>query len=158
MHLRGCDIEARHGHYLVHLTSVHTATSHSPSRTTIVHESYNPIVERLLRDAGDGILAHASATPTAASFTSIRKWLVYNDALPELSPRRLRATWLRDALNAPVPVRTVLDAAGLMSIDFAAVGASLIDDDSQGHLTVLASHRAAPRPGARPGNTTTGAP
>lgn len=143
-HLRGDDIEAANGYYLIHLTDRHTSESRAPERVTAVHTSYTQIVRTLLAEAPTGHLAVHAGTPTIPVLHGLQNSLEYSDQLPPMTARRLRLTWLSNALNTPVPLRSVLTAAGLNALDFAALAPSLVDNDPATHLGRIADVAAQP--------------
>lgn len=143
LRLRGRDLEYRESHWIVHLTEQHTAASHSPPRSVPVSVQYSTIVQQLVDGSGTGILA-ATEPATMSALKGLRSNLAYAARLPSFSPRRLRATWLRDALNTPVPLRAVLAAAGLNSLDFIALGPTLTDDAPARHAAIIAGAQHSP--------------
>jgi hypothetical protein len=145
-HLRGNDIEAADGYYLIHLTDRHTSESRAPERVTAVHTSYTETVRTLLAEAPTGHLAVHAGAPTIPVLHGLQNSLEYSEQLPPMTARRLRLTWLSNALNTPVPLRSVLTAAGLNALDFAALTPSLVDNDPATHLGHIAG--AALRPAA----------
>ncbi|MFZ6990407.1 hypothetical protein ACO0E1_00820 [Curtobacterium sp. RRHDQ66] len=143
-HLRGTDVEAADGYYLVHLTDRHTSESRAPERVTVVHNSYTETVRALLAEAPSGHLAVHSGTPTIPVLHGLQYSLEYSEQLPPMTARRLRLTWLSNALNTPVPLKAVLTAAGLNALDFAALTPSLVDNDPATHLRHIAESPPCP--------------
>lgn len=133
------DIEWRDGFFVVRVTEKHTAQSRMPSRDVAISSTYADWLRELLVEARGGTIAHASSgSGTYDPLKVIRREIEVPSALPSFDPRRLRNTWLTEMLNQPVPLRAVLTAAGLQTLDLPLLLPALRDDDARRSFSTMA--------------------
>ncbi|ROS58472.1 hypothetical protein EDF42_3720 [Curtobacterium sp. PhB172] len=133
------DFEQRDGFFVVRVTEKHTVKSRMPNRAVAVDSAYTEWLRELLDQARGETLAHAaSGSATYDPLKVIRREIEVPAALPSFDPRRLRNTWLADMLNRRVPLRAVLAAAGLQTLDLPLLLPALRDDDERLSLSAMA--------------------
>lgn len=142
------DIEWRDGFFVVRVTEKHTVKSRMPNRVVAVDSAYAQWLRELLIEARGETLAHASSgSATYDPLKVIRREIEVPEALPSFDPRRLRNTWLVNMLNRRVPLRSVLTAAGLQTLDLPLLLPALHDDDDHLSLSAMADVTLEASPG-----------
>lgn len=142
------DIEWRDGFFVVRVTEKHTVKSRMPNRVIAVDSAYAQWLRELLVEARGETLAHASSgSATYDPLKVIRREIEVPEALPSFDPRRLRNTWLVNMLNRRVPLRAVLTAAGLQTLDLPLLLPALHDDDDHLSLSAMADVTLEASPG-----------
>lgn len=124
------DLSEGDGHYVLTLTDQHTRLSRMPNRVVAVDAAYNTDIAELLSEASTGTLAYRHVgSDSYDPLKVVRREIEVPAALPTMDPRRLRNTWIANLLNRRLPLRAVLEAAGLQTLDLSLFLPFLVDAD-----------------------------